>query len=100
MFLLLKVFVCLVLICGALAADQVILNSDSAFWRNNRGLNLSGNAIYNTLTLASIKSTDEFTTLIHPDIPGHRVRVKKTNFCDPTVKYVTVNYVFHYTCKY
>ena len=37
------------------------------------------------LHLSSLGS-GEFTTLSHPRFPSHRVRVKKTNFCDPTVK--------------
>ena len=41
-----------------------------------------------TLALSSIQSTEQFTTLSHPDLPGHRVRIKKTEFCDLTVKYV------------
>lgn len=27
-----------------------------------------------------------FTTLAHPRFPAHQVRIKKTEFCDPTVK--------------
>ena len=39
------------------------------------------------LDLASIGNTDAFTVLTHPNFPAHQLRVKKTNFCDPTVKY-------------
>jgi hypothetical protein len=28
----------------------------------------------------------EYTALTHPRFPNHRVRIKKSNFCDPTVK--------------
>ncbi|KAI0317738.1 peptidase S10 serine carboxypeptidase [Amylostereum chailletii] len=38
-----------------------------------------------TLHLSSITSEDGYTTLTHPGFPGHGVRVKKTDFCDPTV---------------
>lgn len=31
-------------------------------------------------------AADTYTHLAHPNFPGHRVRVKKSNFCDPTVK--------------
>jgi hypothetical protein len=37
--------------------------------------------------LSSIISKEDFTVLSHPEFPGHGVRVKKTDFCDPTVKY-------------
>jgi hypothetical protein len=38
------------------------------------------------LQLSSITAKDEFTTLTHPRFRGHSVRVKQTDFCDPTVK--------------
>ena len=37
------------------------------------------------LHLSSIGSGG-FTALFHPSFPNYRVRVKKSNFCDPTVK--------------
>ncbi|KAG7097430.1 hypothetical protein E1B28_004774 [Marasmius oreades] len=40
------------------------------------------------IRLQSIPS-DDFTSLIHPQFPGHRVRIKKSNFCDPTVNVYT-----------
>ncbi|KAF9645058.1 alpha/beta-hydrolase [Thelephora ganbajun] len=42
-----------------------------------------------TMHLSELRSTDGFTTLIHPKFPYHRVRVKKTKFCDPTVNAYT-----------
>lgn len=42
-----------------------------------------------TYSLSSIASGD-YTALSHPRFPNHQVRVKKTQFCDPTVKYVGV----------
>jgi hypothetical protein len=38
--------------------------------------------------LSEFGSTGEFTTLVHPKFPHHQVRVKKTDFCDPTVGFV------------
>lgn len=32
---------------------------------------------------------DKFTVVSHPRYPGHRVRIKKTDFCDPTVNVYT-----------
>ncbi|KAI0366349.1 peptidase S10 serine carboxypeptidase [Pilatotrama ljubarskyi] len=42
-----------------------------------------------TGVLSSITSRDEYTALVHPRLPAHRVRVKKTDFCDPTVNVYT-----------
>ena len=42
-----------------------------------------------TMYLSNMKS-HEFTTLSHPRFPNHQVRLKKSHFCDPTVKYVII----------
>lgn len=39
-----------------------------------------------TMHLSALGIKDEFVALRHPGFPAHQVRVKKTNFCDPTVK--------------
>lgn len=38
------------------------------------------------LRLSSITSTDKYTALSHPRFPNHRVRIKSSDFCDPTVQ--------------
>lgn len=38
-----------------------------------------------TLHLSSV-SSETYTVLSHPRFPYHQVRVKKSDFCDPTVK--------------
>ena len=43
-----------------------------------------------TMHLSELGSTDEFTALVHPKFPYHQVRIKKTEFCDPTVKFVSL----------
>ena len=43
---------------------------------------------FSTRSLASVTSHDEYLALAHPRFPAHQVRVKKTEFCDPTVKLV------------
>lgn len=40
--------------------------------------------------LAAITSEHRYTALSSPRFPGHQVRVKKSNFCDPTVKWALV----------
>jgi hypothetical protein len=39
------------------------------------------------LHLSSITNAHGYVALTHAKYPNHRVRVKKTDFCDPTVKY-------------
>lgn len=43
------------------------------------------NAPKSTINLSSIGDS-EYNALTHPGFPNHRVRIKKSNFCDPTVK--------------
>lgn len=43
-------------------------------------------SVVQSLYLSSLSSTD-YTALHHPRFPSHQVRIKKTDFCDPTVKY-------------
>ena len=43
---------------------------------------------FTTLQLSSLQNEREFTTLGHPRFPEYAVRIKKSSFCDPTVKYV------------
>lgn len=40
-----------------------------------------------TMHLSALSSNGGFVALSHQRFPAHRVRVKKTKFCDPTVKY-------------
>ena len=39
-----------------------------------------------TMNLSSIDSTLDYTSLEHPAFSGYRVRIKKMEFCDHTVK--------------
>lgn len=41
---------------------------------------------FSTRSLASITSENEYLAMGHPRFPAHQVRVKKSAFCDPTVK--------------
>ena len=78
MFKSVAVFAALVL--GWLAsAQQVVLDAHTA-------LRPAGNFTVSTRSLASVNSRDEFLALSHPRFPAHQLRIKKTEFCDPTVK--------------
>lgn len=44
-----------------------------------------------TMHLSAVSSGDEYTSLTHPLFPEHGVRIKKTDFCDPTVKFDDAN---------
>ncbi|CAL1702100.1 unnamed protein product [Somion occarium] len=45
-------------------------------------------SVVQSLYLSSLSSTD-YTALHHPRFPSHQVRIKKTDFCDPTVNVYT-----------
>ena len=59
-----------------------VLNAASSL-SDNLGFN---NAPKSTINLLSSIGDSEYTALTHPRFPNHRVRIKKSNFCDPTVK--------------
>jgi hypothetical protein len=40
---------------------------------------------FHIMNLSSVQSEESFTALSHPQFPNHGVRIKKSNFCDPTV---------------
>ena len=48
----------------------------------------SETALFTPLEDLSLLSTNEFTTLTHYIFPKHSVRIKKSDFCDGTVKWV------------
>lgn len=39
-----------------------------------------------TMHLSSVENSNNFMVLAHPRFPNHQVRIKKSDFCDPTVK--------------
>ncbi|TBU32201.1 peptidase S10 serine carboxypeptidase [Dichomitus squalens] len=44
---------------------------------------------FSTRSLASVTSHNGYLALAHPRFPAHQVRVKKSEFCDPTVNVYT-----------
>ncbi len=69
---------------GTLAsAQQVVLNGGRT--AANPAL-LAGAGNVATRSLSSIVSQNDFLALSHPRFPAHQVRIKKSEFCDPTVK--------------
>ncbi|KAI9001448.1 peptidase S10 serine carboxypeptidase [Trametes punicea] len=79
------------LVGGALATSQTLFDAaDLAGFASPLPVGTyspPGNV--STRALSSVASRDEFTPLAHPRFPGHRVRVKKSDFCDPTVNVYT-----------
>jgi hypothetical protein len=78
--MLIRPVVLLALAVGIGAHKQVIFTDDK----------LHNETVPNALpivpeSLASLTSVDSFTTLSHARFPHHAVRIKKSNFCDPTV---------------
>lgn len=45
------------------------------------------NQLFSPLEDLSLLSASEFTTLGHPLFPDYHVRIKKSDFCDGTVRY-------------
>lgn len=79
------------LICLALASLLVGANTQQVLVEEHLGsIGINASEVVN-LHLSAIPH-NQFTALSHPRFPHHQVRVKKTEFCDPTVKYVTVFY--------
>ncbi|TFK43077.1 Alpha/Beta hydrolase protein [Crucibulum laeve] len=74
----------LVVSLGALANADNVLTNQALYGAPN-----AHNASVQSLHLSSISSTDAFTALSHPRFPNHQVRVKKSEFCDPTVNVYT-----------
>ena len=55
----------------------------------------SVNSRTRTLDLSSLGS-ERFTTFSHPAFPGRSARIKKSKFCDGSVKCVTLTYIVLY----
>lgn len=71
---------------GALASVQAVLGtSEHIYSQQNHGSINASDTIADTLHLSAL-NLDGYTALSHPRFPNHRIRVKKSNFCDPTVK--------------
>ncbi|KAI0052593.1 peptidase S10 serine carboxypeptidase [Auriscalpium vulgare] len=71
---------------GAANAGQHVFSPSDAF-SSPDGPSLANASDF--FRLSSISSLDHFTELAHPLVPGHRLRVKKSVFCDPTVNVYT-----------
>lgn len=75
----------LALAVGIGAHKQVIFTDDKL---HNETVSINALPIVPE-SLASLKSVDSFATLSHARFPHHHVRIKKSNFCDPTVSVYT-----------
>ena len=74
-------FISLLCVAGAVVAQKYRFdNPQVAFHAKNQSTDLA------KMQLSSVVDEAAFTTLIHPNFPTYQVRVKKTAFCDPTVK--------------
>jgi hypothetical protein len=85
--MLLKAFACLAFASSSLAQLESWQVAYEEVLQTNR---FTGHHVANltAMHLSSLAAGESFTTLSHPRFPAHQVRVKKTDFCDPTVKYV------------
>lgn len=79
------------LLCSLTALCWLCLASQQAILANSEGgleFRLREPSDFATAHLSEVHSTDHFVALSHPDFPSHGVRIKKTEFCDSTVKCV------------
>lgn len=83
-----RLLVCLSLVATALAQLGINEKTFHAVGAHAYGSHASLGGVDNVtpMHLSSLDSQDEFVALNHPRFPAHQVRVKKSNFCDPTVK--------------
>ena len=82
------------LLLAFLASVAVSANTwyqDDSSLSDNLGFN---NAPESTINHLSSIGDSEFTALTHPRFPNQRVRIKKSNFCDPTVKLILFIAIF------
>ena len=75
----------LFLVPTALGSFQYLLSSSGGLPSGNLGHAPAAHNI-TTQRLSALTGEQGYTALSHPLYPNHRVRVKKTDFCDPTVK--------------
>ncbi|KAJ3532250.1 hypothetical protein NM688_g7451 [Phlebia brevispora] len=81
----LALLLCLV---GCSLATQ--LGQEALLAANELPVNIHDDAAnITTIQLSSITEENAYTVLTHPRFPAHQVRVKKSNFCDPTVNVYT-----------
>ena len=76
---------------------QTVLDTNSIF-RN--APSTEHNKLLNGTDLkpADIQSVNSYSVLQNDLYPNHRVRIKKSDFCDPTVKYVRSRRLFAPGC--
>ena len=73
------------LVCILVNGDQIqhVFNDESV---EATHFNYINNSNFTIMNLSDLELKDEFTMLSHPSFSNYQVRIKKTDFCDPTVK--------------
>ncbi|KAI0829364.1 peptidase S10 serine carboxypeptidase [Trametes gibbosa] len=87
-------------VAGSQAYFDATAPAASNLWGGATAVNPLPVGLYDSatgnLSLSSVATHDQYTALAHPRFPAHRVRVKKSDFCDPTVNaytgYLDVDY--------
>ena len=73
--------------CVAAAGRQAYLSSHNLGKSNILAGQSYDEGLFTPLESLELLSESQFTTLGHPMFPYHSVRIKKTRFCDETVRY-------------
>ena len=72
---------------SVLGLKQPTANSAKAYAQSAYSVSYD-DGLFTPVEHLGVLSVDSFTTLGHPYFPNHSVRIKKTDFCDGTVKSV------------
>lgn len=71
------------------AGFLIAVQAQQAFFQTPTNSDAYDHGLFNPIEDLSILSETEFTTLGHPAFPRYNVRIKKSTFCDETVKSFT-----------
>ena len=77
-----------------IAGGQAYLSTTSMPGQSNLAIQNYDAELFTPLESLELLSESRFSTLRHPMFPYHSVRIKKTSFCDDTVRYALGNYHF------
>ena len=75
---------------SVLGLKQPAANSGNAYAQSAYAVSYD-DGLFTPVEHLSALSVDSFTTFGHPYFPNHNVRIKKTDFCDGTVKSVGIS---------
>ncbi|THU81285.1 serine carboxypeptidase [Dendrothele bispora CBS 962.96] len=76
-------------IAAAGSTQQPFQSHNGSGWNSPVWSDDGSNGLFTPLESLSVLKSDSFTTMQHPFFPKYSVRIKKSDFCDPTVNVYT-----------